>query len=110
MLKGIAALLVLATMLVASCSSSESSGSNTFSCDTAKSKCPNDPPLDPALCKSVIGDPSCGNVFMAFFLCIGDHQSCLADGTTDQSVTERECAKQQMAAEQCSPADAGGGG
>jgi hypothetical protein len=107
MLKGIIAALALSMMLVASCSSSDSSGSNAFDCDNAKSKCANDPPLDPALCKRVINDANCGTVFLDVFLCIGTHQTCLADGTTDQTVTARECAAQQSAAEKCSPADGG---
>jgi hypothetical protein len=110
MLKRIAAAFALSMMLVASCSNSDSTDSNGFSCDTAKSSCPGDPPLDPAECKRIVGDPTCGNVFMDFFLCVGVHQKCLDDGTTDQSVTARECAAQQNAAIQCAASiDAGRG-
>ena len=109
MLKGIVA-LAFSMMLVASCGNSSEpggGGSNTFDCDNAKSKCANDPPLDAALCKRVTTDPQCGKVFTDVFLCIGEHQTCLGDGTTDQSVSNRECATQMSAAQQCSPADGG---
>src|SRR5690242_16294559 len=98
MLKGIAVGFVLSMMFAASCSSSNSDnsggGSNTFDCDNAKSKCPNDPPLPPATCKAAINDPKCGKVFLDVFLCIGAHQTCKDDGTTDTAVTDRECASQ----------------
>lgn len=111
MLKGIAAGFALSMMLVAGCTSSDSSDSNTFNCDTAKSKCPNDDPPDRAQCKQIIGDPTCGTVFLGFLLCLGAHQTCLADGTTDVDASARECAPQQKAAEDCvPPTDAGGGG
>jgi hypothetical protein len=108
MLKGIAASLVLSLMLVASCSSSGSSGSSdTFSCDNAKSKCPNDPPLDPVYCKKATEEPNCGSLVLNMFKCIGAHQTCLADGTTDQSVSQRECASEFNAVANCTPADGG---
>jgi len=108
MLKAIAAGLALTMLLVAGCSSDPDESSNAFSCDNAKSKCPNDPPLPAAECKEALGHPTCGNAAMAFFLCIGQHQTCLPDGTTDQNTTLRECAMQQTAVEQCfGPGDAG---
>jgi hypothetical protein len=107
MLKAIAAALALSMLLVASCSSSESGDPKAFSCDTAKSKCANDPPFDPAICKMVVGHAECGKVFMAYLSCVGAHQTCLADGTTDQAVSARECAKEETAANDCSPADGG---
>jgi hypothetical protein len=106
MLKRIVTGLALSMMLIASCSSSESSDSKGF-CDNAKSKCPNDPPLDAELCKRLIGDSRCGSVYMNFFLCVGAHQACLADGTTDESATTRECGNEQNAAVQCADADGG---
>jgi hypothetical protein len=111
MIKGIAALLAL-TMLAASCSSSESSDSpQGFSCDNNKSKCPNDPPLPTEECKQSTGHPTCGKLVVDFFLCVGLHQTCLGDGTTDISVWMRECASQYAAVNQCFGAsDAGGGG
>jgi hypothetical protein len=110
MRKGIVAGLALSLLLVGACSSDSNGGgtsSGTIDCDNAKSKCPNDPPLDPALCKQLTNDPKCGKVFTAALLCIGDHQTCKSDGTTDTSVSDRECASQQAAAAQCSPADGG---
>jgi hypothetical protein len=109
MLKAIAAGFVLLTMLAAGCSS-DSDPPAGFSCDNAKSKCPNDPPFPPAECKAALGHPTCGNAFMTFFLCVGEHQTCLADGTTDTTVTERECAMEDSALTQCLSMDAGGGG
>jgi len=106
MRQAIALGLALSMMLVAGCSSSDSD-SNGFSCDTAKSKCQNDPPLDVAFCKRAIGDANCSDVYMKAFLCIGAHQTCLPDGTTDESVIARECANEQKAAEACIPSDAG---
>jgi hypothetical protein len=103
-IKRIAAGLALSTFLLAGCSSSDSDSKHF--CDTAKSKCPNDD-LDPALCRAVVDDPTCGSVFMNFLVCGAAHQTCLPDGTTDESVITRECAKEQAAAEQCSPSDAG---
>ena len=111
MLKGIGFGLALTMMLVASCSSSDSGDSSiTFSCDNAKSKCENDPPLPADECKKAIGDPKCGSVFMAFFLCIGEHQVCLPDGTTDTGAWGRACAMQQNAVAQCGGVPDGGGG
>jgi hypothetical protein len=101
MFKAIAAGLAITMLLVAGCSSDPDESSDPFSCDNAKSKCPNDPPLPAAECKEALGHPTCGNAAMAFFLCIGQHQTCLSDGTTDQNTTLRECAMQQTAVEQC---------
>jgi hypothetical protein len=110
MLRLIAAALVVMTMLVTSCASDTDDSQKAFSCDTATSKCPNDPPPDRAECKRLLGDPTCGNVFTGFLLCAAQHQTCLPDGKTDESVIERECAMQIKAADQCaSTIDAGGG-
>ncbi len=106
MLKRIVAGLAFSMMLVSSCSSSESDNSKSF-CDTAKSKCPNDPPVDPALCKAIIGDAMCGGVFMTFLICGAANQTCRPDGTTDEEAVTRQCAKERAAAEQCSPLDGG---
>lgn len=100
MRQGIVIGLVLAMMAVASCGDSDSSDSS-FSCDDVKSKCPNDEPFDPNVCRIVVGHPTCGNVFVAFLRCVGDHQTCTADGKTDETVTDRECASEKAAAEQC---------
>ena len=111
MLKALAAGLVLTMLLAAGCSSDSDTSSNSFSCDNAKSKCPNDPPLPVAECKEALGHATCGGAALAFFLCLGAHQTCLPDGTTDESVTARECAMQQTAVQQCfGMSDAGGGG
>jgi hypothetical protein len=111
MLKAIAAGLAVTMMLVAGCSSEPEDSQNAFSCDTAQSKCPNDPPPDRAECKRILEDPTCGNVFMGLLLCAAQHQACLSDGKTDESVIRRECAMQVNAADQCaSTIDAGGGG
>jgi hypothetical protein len=111
MLKAIAAGLALTMTLVAGCSSDSEGSQNAFSCENAKSKCPNDPPLPVAECKEALGHPKCGNVVLALFICIGEHQTCASDGTTDQDATERACSMQANAVRQCDAmGDAGGGG
>jgi hypothetical protein len=75
MQRGIVAALALSMMLVASCSSSESNDQSEFPCDTAKSKCANDPPFDPDDCKKIVGDAQCGRVFVDFLLCAGLHST-----------------------------------
>jgi hypothetical protein len=113
MRKVITAVFAVTMMAAASCSSSDSDGGSktTFSCDDPKSKCPNDEPLDPATCKRIVEEPTCGDLMLQMFLCIGEHQTCLADGTTDQSVSERECSAEMSAAVRCATNfDAGGGG
>ncbi|HMI83632.1 MAG TPA: hypothetical protein VK550_06025 [Polyangiaceae bacterium] len=107
MLKRIIAGLSLSLVLVASCSSSESNDPKPFSCDTAQSQCPNDQPPDREECKRILGDPTCGNVFLTFLLCLGAHQTCRADGTTDEMASARECGSQQAAAEKCAGVDGG---
>ena len=109
MLKGIAAGLALSLMVVASCSSSESN-SNTFSCDSAKSKCPNDEPPDAedrAQCNAIINDRACGTLYMAMLLCLADHQTCLPNGKTDEDTTAKACPDQVSAAEKCAGVDGG---
>jgi hypothetical protein len=110
MLKVIAAGLAVTMMLVAGCASDPDDSQKAFSCDTANSKCPNDAPPDRAECKRLLGDPTCGNVFLGLLLCAAQHQTCLSDGKTDESAIERECPMQITAAEKCaSTIDAGGG-
>jgi hypothetical protein len=108
MFKAIAAGLIVTMLLVAACSSNSEDSPSGFSCETAKSKCPNDGPLPVEECKRALGHPTCGNQVMALFLCLGEHQTCASDGTTDQSVTERACAMQISAVSQCDPAIDGG--
>jgi hypothetical protein len=105
MLKGIAAGLALFLIIVAGCSSS--SGSTESICDNPKSKCPNDKPLDSAECKKQIGDSHCGKAWEKLFKCIGEHQTCLSDGTTDQTVSQRECAAEFSGVQTCAVGDGG---
>lgn len=121
-LERIAALLVSCLMLAASCSSdpvgatsdggggSGGSGgaggsgigdaSDAFSCD-AKSKCPNDATRNVAQCEQMRTHPTCGPIFLKFMKCIGDHQVCKDDGTTDIPVWMAACVAEQAENAQC---------
>ena len=121
-LKRIAALLVASFMLAASCSSDpvESTGdggggtgggggsdgaaggdaSEMFSCE-ARSKCPADQPRNVAQCEQMRTHPTCGAVFLKFMKCIGDHQVCKDDGTTDIPAWMSQCMTEQAENAQC---------
>ncbi|HMJ55375.1 MAG TPA: hypothetical protein VK540_25040 [Polyangiaceae bacterium] len=103
--------LALMMMLVASCSDSESP--TTFSCESVKSKCANDPKLDAdqlRQCNEALGDAKCGQLYLSFFLCLADHQVCASDGTTDQDKTTAECTPQVNAVDTCAGVSDGGTG
>jgi len=95
--------VVLLSSLAASCSSDPDS-SKTFSCSTAKSKCANDPvptAEDIQSCDKALSDPKCGNVVTVALLCLAQHQTCAADGTTDQDKTAAQCPSEVSAVDKC---------
>ena len=102
MFKGIGVAIVLALALGAGCSDSEpDNGGASFSCEGAKSKCPNDGPLDVQTCKTALQDPYCSVPFALWLKCAADKQLCGPDGETDVEATRNACLSQTQAAEQC---------
>jgi hypothetical protein len=97
-------LVLLTSALAASCSSDSSNSTTTFSCDSAKSKCPKDPALTAeqiTTCNKYLADPKCGNLYAAAALCLANHQTCAADGTTDQDKTKSFCQSEINATDPC---------
>ncbi len=118
----IASLLALTIVVAAGCSDDSSGGTpdggspgdgssgapDAFSCETAKSACPNDEPFPVDACKLALNHPMCGQSYLRFIMCIGDHQVCKSDGTTDVDAWKVHCASQQAAVNQCfGPLDGG---
>ena len=104
------AFVLLLSSLAASCSS-DPEPSNTFSCSTAKSKCAGDPaPTSEQIqsCDKALADPKCGNVAAAALVCLAQHQTCAADGKTDEDKTAAQCPSEVNAADKCfDPGDGG---
>ena len=69
------------------------------SCDAAalcelSSKCPNDVPADEtdrASCRAGISGP-CGDLYGAYVACLEERLVCTSGGTTDETLTEGNCA------------------
>ncbi|MET0592377.1 MAG: hypothetical protein ABW133_06740, partial [Polyangiaceae bacterium] len=74
--------------------------SDMFSCE-AKSKCPADSARNVAQCEQMRTHPTCSTVFLKFMKCIGDHQVCKADGTTDIPAWMEHCMTEQAENAQC---------
>ena len=107
MLKGIIVGLTALAMLVANCTSTEEP-TDTFSCDTAKSKCPADGMIPKEIC-DMLQNPACNTVFLEFASCGVEHQVCAADMTTDMKATIKMCQTQYDKAVACNDAHMDGG-
>jgi hypothetical protein len=107
MLKGITVGLTALAMLVASCGGSGQTNS-TFSCDTAKSKCPADGMIPKEIC-DMLNDPACNTVFLEFASCGVEHQVCGDDMKTDMKATIKMCQSQYDKAVACNDAHMDGG-
>ena len=98
------AFVLLLSSLAASCSSDPDDSSKTFSCSTAKSKCAGDrAPTSEEIqsCDKALADPKCGNLYAAALVCLSQHQTCKADGTTDEDKTKAQCQPELNAADPC---------
>jgi hypothetical protein len=96
--------VLLLSALAASCSSETDDSSKTFSCSTAKSKCAGDrAPTSEEIqsCDKALADPKCGNLVTVALLCLAQHQTCAADGTTDQDKTAAQCPSEVSAVDNC---------
>jgi hypothetical protein len=107
MLKGIIVGLTALAMLVTSCTSTEST-TDTFSCDTAKSKCPADGMIPKEIC-DMLNDPACNTVFLEFASCGVENQVCGDDMKTDMKLTIKKCQSQYDTAVACNDAHMDGG-
>lgn len=122
MRKGIASLFAVTIILAVGCSDDSNGGTpdsgspndgasgspDAFSCETAKSKCPADPPFPVNECNLALNHPMCGQSYFRFIMCIGDHQVCKTDGTTDVDAWMVHCGSEQTEVNQCfGPRDGG---
>jgi hypothetical protein len=105
-------LAVVVSAFIVNCSDSSEPNNNGISCDTAKSKCANDPkPTSQQIseCNRLLGDQKCGQLYASALLCLSNNQMCDNEGKTDEDKSAANCKSQIDAVENCDPSIRDGG-